>query len=244
MIGLVEIFLIAVSLALDAFAVSVSSGISIPGFGPRQAVKMGLWFGTFQFLMPLLGWLLGSSVSQYIEAVDHWVAFGLLAVIGGSAIGMTSLVFYVLVYMAANLAVFGVLSAVEQHSGGRVSLEDYNGFSRTNPRLALLMTLALFSLAGIPPFAGFFSKFFVFAAAFSGGFHLLVFIALVNTVVALYYYLLIVKAMYITPGDAPIAAFRSDRYTRVSLALCMAGVLLLGIVSAVYDGINAFAFGL
>ena len=79
---MVEIFLIAVSLALDAFAVSVSSGISIPGFGPRQAVKMGLWFGTFQFLMPLLGWLLGSSVSQYIEAVDHWVAFGLLAVIG------------------------------------------------------------------------------------------------------------------------------------------------------------------
>ena len=168
----------------------------------------------------------------------------LLAVIGGTPFGMTSLVFYVLVYMAANLAVFGVLSAVEQHSGGRVSLEDYNGFSRTNPRLALLMTLALFSLAGIPPFAGFFSKFFVFAAAFSGGFHLLVFIALVNTVVSLYYYLLIVKAMYIMPGDALIAAFRSDRYTRVSLALCMAGVLLLGIVSAVYDGINAFAFGL
>ena len=80
---MVEIFLIAVSLALDAFAVSVSSGISVPGFGPRQAVKMGLWFGAFQFLMPLLGWLLGSSVSQYIEAVDHWVAFGLLAVIGG-----------------------------------------------------------------------------------------------------------------------------------------------------------------
>ena len=177
-----------------------------------------------------------SSISQ--------AGYIMLAVIGGSAIGMTSLVFYVLVYMAANLAVFGVLSAVEQHSGGKVSLEDYNGFSRTNPRLALLMILALFSLAGIPPFAGFFSKFFVFAAAFRGGFHLLVFIALINTVISLYYYLLIVKAMYITPSDAPIAAFRSDRYTRVSLALCMAGVLLLGIVSAVYDGINAVAFGL
>ncbi len=107
-----------------------------------------------------------------------------------------------------------------------------------------MMTLALFSLAGIPPFAGFFSKFFVFAAAFKGGFHLLVFIALVNTVVSLYYYLLVVKAMYITPNDAPVAPFRSDRYTRISLALCMAGVLLLGVVSAVYDGINAFAFGL
>ena len=80
---MVEIFLIAVSLALDAFAVSVSSGIAIPGFGWKQAVKMGLWFGAFQFAMPLAGWLLGSSVSGYIEAVDHWVAFGLLALIGG-----------------------------------------------------------------------------------------------------------------------------------------------------------------
>ena len=82
----VEIFLIAVSLALDAFAVSVSSGIAIPGFGWKQAVKMGVWFGAFQFAMPLAGWLLGSSASGYIQAVDHWVAFGLLAVIGGNMV--------------------------------------------------------------------------------------------------------------------------------------------------------------
>ena len=80
---MVEILLIAVSLALDAFAVSVSSGISIPGFGVKQAARMGLWFGAFQFMMPVAGWLLGSSVSQYIETVDHGVAFALLAVIGG-----------------------------------------------------------------------------------------------------------------------------------------------------------------
>ena len=80
---MIEILLIAVSLALDAFAVSVSSGIAIPGFGWRQAAKMGLWFGAFQFGMPLAGWLLGSGVSRYIETVDHWVAFGLLALIGG-----------------------------------------------------------------------------------------------------------------------------------------------------------------
>lgn len=177
-----------------------------------------------------------SSISQ--------AGYIMLAVIGGSALGMTSLVFYVLVYMAANLAVFGVLSAVEQQTGGKVGMEDYNGFYKTNPRLAVGMTLALFSLAGIPPFAGFFSKFFVFAAAFEGGFRWLVFIALINTVISLYYYLLIVKAIYITPNDTPIAAFRTDRCTRVGLAVCMAGVLLLGAVSAVYDGINLFAFGL
>lgn len=98
-----------------------------------------------------------SSISQ--------AGYILLAVIGGTPFGMTSLVFYVLVYMAANLAAFGVIASVEQHSGGKVAIEDYNGFYRTNPRLTVAMTLALFSLAGIPPFAGFFSKFFVFAAA-------------------------------------------------------------------------------
>ena len=83
---MIAIFLIAVSLALDAFAVSVSSGIAVPRFGWRQAVKLGCYFGGFQFIMPLVGWFLGSSVSRYILAVDHWVAFGLLALIGGRMI--------------------------------------------------------------------------------------------------------------------------------------------------------------
>jgi NADH-quinone oxidoreductase subunit N len=107
-----------------------------------------------------------------------------------------------------------------------------------------VMTLALFSLAGIPFFAGFFSKFFIFAAAFREGFHLLVFIALINTVISLYYYLLIVKAMYITPNDEPIAPLRSDGYMRASLVVCLAGVVLLGLVSAVFEGVGIFSFGM
>lgn len=83
---LIYILLIAVSLALDAFAVSVSSGISVPGFSWREAMKMGCWFGFFQFAMPMVGWLLGTGVSLYIAAVDHWIAFGLLALIGGKMV--------------------------------------------------------------------------------------------------------------------------------------------------------------
>ena len=123
-------------------------------------------------------------------------------------------------------------------------MDDYNGLYRTNPKLAVTMTLALFSLAGIPPFAGFFSKFFIFASAFEEGFHVLVFIALINTVISLYYYLLVVKAMFITPNDSPIATFRSDCGTRISLVLCLAGVIALGLVSSVFDGISLFSFGL
>ena len=81
-----EILLIAVSLAMDAFAVSISAGIAVPGFGPRQAARIGAWCGFFQFAMPLIGWFLGSSVRDYIEAVDHWIAFALLALIGGHMI--------------------------------------------------------------------------------------------------------------------------------------------------------------
>ena len=112
---MVEIFLIAVSLALDAFAVSVSSGISIPGFGPRQAVKMGLWFGTFQFLMPLLGWLLGSSVSQYIEAVDF-----ALSVTGGLVGRRLGCLFQRRAELTGGLVLIaiGVKILIEHLSGG------------------------------------------------------------------------------------------------------------------------------
>ena len=176
-----------------------------------------------------------SSISQ--------AGYIMLAVISGNAQGMTSLVFYVLVYIAANLGAFGVINVIEQKAG-KIEMNDYNGLYQSNPKLSFLLTLALFSLAGIPPFAGFFSKFFIFAAAFSEGFYLLVFIALVNTIISLYYYLRIVKAMYIIPNDKPIAYFSSDCSTKISLAICTAGILALGIISAVYDGLNLYAFGM
>ena len=166
-----------------------------------------------------------------------------LGIMGGTSQGMTALVFYLFVYMAANLGAFAVLHVVEQNSG-KIGMDDYNGLYQTNPKLAFLMTLCLFSLAGIPPFAGFFSKFFIFMAAFNAGFHLLVFLALVNTIISLYYYLLIVKAMYINPNEQPIANFKSDCGTRAALAICTAGVILLGIASVVYNYIDGFSYGL
>lgn len=176
-----------------------------------------------------------SSISQ--------AGYILLGIVSGTPQGMTSLVYYVLIYLFSNLAVFTVITIVALRAR-KYTLDDYNGLYGTNPKLAFLMTLALFSLAGIPPFAGFFSKFFIFAAAFRSGFHLLVFIALVNTVLSLFYYLKIVKAMYINKSDDPVAAFRSDNYTRASLAICTLGILALGIAGIVYQSIDKFSFGL
>ena len=126
-------------------------------------------------------------------------------------------------------------------------MEGYNGLYKTNPRLAFLMTLALFSLGGIPPFAGMFSKFFVFMAAVKGASisttagslaYAVVFIALVNTVVSLYYYLLIVKAMYIKHNENPLPTFKSASSTKLALAICTTGILLFGVCSMVYEWID------
>ena len=179
-----------------------------------------------------------SSISQ--------AGYIMLAVLGNSQMGIAALTYYVLVYVAANLAVFTVINVVEHRSelGRQPAIADLNGCYQTNPKLSFLLTLALFSLAGIPPFAGMFSKFFVFmAAAEQGSFaaYFVVFIALINTVVSLYYYLLIVKAMYITKTDRPLATFRSDEGTRIALGVCTVGVALFGVCSCVFDWIAAAA---
>ena len=175
-----------------------------------------------------------SSISQ--------AGYIMLAVVGNSQMGVAALSYYVLVYIVANMAVFTVINVVEQQNGGRTDMAAYNGFYQTNPKLSFLMTLALFSLAGIPPFAGMFSKFFVFMAAAEQGSaaaYFVVFIALVNTVISLYYYLLIVKAMYITKTDTPLPTFVSDRNTKTALGVCTAGIALFGIVSCIYNWIAA-----
>jgi NADH-quinone oxidoreductase subunit N len=176
-----------------------------------------------------------SSISQ--------AGYILLAIISGSAMGMASLVYYVLVYMFSNLAAFGVLSVIEERTG-KVQLDEYNGLYQTNPRLSFVMMIALFSLAGIPPFAGFFSKFFVFSAAAAQGYYVLVFIALLNTIISLYYYLLVIKAMFLNKSENPIDAIKSDFHVKLSLVICTLGILLVGLFSTIYTQIASLSFGM
>ena len=181
-----------------------------------------------------------SSISQ--------AGYIVLAIVGNSALSVTALSFYVLIYVVANMAVFTIISAVEEHNNGTVMMDSYNGFYQTNPKLAFLMTLALFSLGGIPPFAGMFSKFFIFMAAVQDAdlstsvgtwAYIVLFIALINTVISLYYYLLIVKAMYIKKSDNPLPTFKSHANTKLALAVCTAGVVLFGVCYMVFDWIHA-----
>lgn len=176
-----------------------------------------------------------SSISQ--------AGYIMLGVVANAPVGVAALSYYVLVYIFSNLAAFGVIQAVENASG-KLLISDYNGLYKTNPRLSFAMMLAMFSLGGIPPFAGFFSKFFIFSAALQEGsvaMYVLVLIALINTIVSLYYYLLVVKAMFINTNDAPIASFKSHWSERAGLLICVAGILVAGLISSVYVYLNAAA---
>lgn len=170
-----------------------------------------------------------SSVSQ--------AGYIMLGIISGNALGFASLMFYILVYVVSNLGAFAVIQTIEDNTG-KVNMDEYNGLHKTNPWLSVSMTLAMFSLAGIPPFAGFFSKILIFTsvcALNSVALYVLVFIALVNTVISLYYYLCVVKAMWISHEEPVIGEFKSTAVAKLGLGICIAGILLFGLVSPIYQ---------
>jgi NADH-quinone oxidoreductase subunit N len=166
------------------------------------------------------------------------VGFMMLGFMNNGAMGMNTIIYFMLIYGLSNLAVFGVLSIVT-NATGKESMDDLNGFYSTNPRLSLIMLLALFSLAGIPPLSGFFGKLFLFTAAASKGMYILVLIAVLNTIISLYYYLLVVKAMFIDKNETPITKLSSTFYEKLAFAICLAGVIIIGFASPVYDYIQS-----
>jgi len=168
--------------------------------------------------------------------------FMLMGIINAEELGVATVVFFLLVYVFSNLGAFGVVQAISSETG-KESMESYTGLYRTNPKLALTLLLALFSLAGIPPLAGFFGKFFLYAAAASKGYYLLVFLAVVNVTISLYYYLLPVRAMFLRKSEDAIPYFKSKTMMRAGLVLAVLGILVLGLYSPLYNYIVELSKG-
>lgn len=170
-----------------------------------------------------------SSISQ--------AGYIMLGVMAGDALGLASLMFYVFVYVVSNLGAFLVINTIEENTG-YLDMDDYNGLHKTNPWLSFAMTLAMFSLAGIPPFAGFFSKILIFTSVTSTNswaLYMLVLVALINTIISLYYYLMVVKAMWISPDEPKVGVVRTFRCEKVGLWLCVAGIIFFGLVPFIYQ---------
>ena len=213
--------------------------------------KIAVLWSEVLYIIIILTITLGNLFAMRQQNLKRFLAFSsisqagfiLLGIIGQSQLGMTTVIYFVLVYIFSNLAAFGVVGIISNRTG-KENIDDYDGLYRTNPKLSLVMMLALFSLAGIPPLAGFFGKFFLFTAATKQGYYILVLIAVVNTIISLYYYLLVIKAMFLNSSDQPIKKFSSDGYTRLGLLLCSAGIIVVGFTSIIYEMIFNLSFGL
>lgn len=241
--------------------VNITSFLSVVSKGAAVFILVIVLFTVFPgitevwqktvYVVAILTMTIGNLFAIRQQNLKRFLAFSsisqagyiLLGFIGGNELGMASVIYYVLVYVFSNLGAFGVVTAIS-NATGKENMEDYNGLYRTNPGLSLAMTLALFSLAGIPPVAGFFGKFFLFTAAAQKGFYMLVLIAVLNTIVSLYYYLLVVKAMFMNRNEQPITRFRSDVATRLALGICIAGIVITGFASTIFEIIRSLSFGI
>jgi NADH-quinone oxidoreductase subunit N len=240
--------------------VNITSFLSVISKGAAVFILMIILFKVFPviiltwqktlFVTSVLTMTIGNLFAIRQQNLKRFLAFSsisqagyiLLGLIGGNQLGMASVIYYVLVYIFSNLGAFGVVTAISNASG-KENIDDYNGLYHTNPGLSLIMTLALFSLAGIPPVAGFFGKFFLFTAAAQKGFYLLVLIAVLNTIISLFYYLLVVKAMFINKSENPVAKFSLDFPTRLALGICVAGIFVTGFASIIFEAIKNLSFG-
>lgn len=241
--------------------INITSYLSVISKGAAAFILVIVMFTVFKELAPVyknmiylvavLTMTIGNLFAMRQKNMKRFLAFSsiaqagfiLLGILGTNRMGMTSVVYFVLVYIFSNLGAFGVVAAISAKTG-KESMDDYDGLYLTNPKLSLLMMLSMFSLAGIPPVAGFFGKMFLFTSAASGGYYWLVFIAVLNATISLYYYLLVVKAMFINKSEHPIASFQSDGYTKIGLMLCALGIFVLGFWSQVYEFINNLTFGI
>ena len=203
-----------------------------------------MWYNIL-FLTIVLTIIVGNLFAIRQDNIKRFLAFSSITQVGyillglsaGNQMGTTATIYFLMVYIFSNLGAFGVIGLVSAHAK-KENISDYKGFYKTNPFLGWIITISLFSLAGIPPTAGFFGKMFLVTAGASHGNYILVIVAALNMIISLYYYLRVVKAIFIDPNDAPIEKVNESFSAKLALILCMIGVVATGFASCIYEYIN------
>lgn len=206
-------------------------------FGPMN----GEWYNLL-LVLSLATMIIGNLFALRQQNMKRFLAFSsiaqvgfiLIGIMGQSIQGSSAVIFFVMVYVFSNLGAFAVVSLVSAATG-KENMDDYKGFYRTNPLLSWVLTLSLFSLAGIPPTAGFFGKFFLLLAGAGKGNFWFIAIAAMNMVVSLYYYLKVIRAIFMDANEQPIEKIRAGWQPGIAMLICVAGILVTGIASGVYN---------
>lgn len=206
-----------------------------------------VWYNLL-FMLSVITMIIGNLFALRQQNMKRFLAFSsiaqvgfiLIGISGGGQNGISSSVYFVLVYIFSNLGAFGAVQLISSFSG-KETINDYKGLYQTNPLLSWVLTISLFSLAGIPPTAGFFGKFFLLSSGAEKGNYILITIAALNMIVSLYYYLRVVRAIFMEKNEQPIATIQGSIYEKTGLIICVAGIIAVGLYSHFYEYIYALS---
>jgi NADH-quinone oxidoreductase subunit N len=163
------------------------------------------------------------------SSIAH-AGYALIGLVALSEFGAASLVFYLIAYVVTNLAAFAVVILFARAAGSE-EIADYAGLSRRSPGLALVLLVAFLSLAGMPPLVGFAAKFYVFAAAVRSGWIWLAFVGVLNAIIGLYYYLVVLKVVYLYRSDDEGLQIPVPRPQAIALLVCVFAIIFIGTLS-------------
>lgn len=208
---------------------------------------LGFWYNMLMILS-VATMIIGNLFALRQQNVKRFLAFSSIAQVGfillgisaNSIAGRSAVIYFVLVYIFSNLAAFGVASAIASKTG-KERIDDLKGLYQTNPFLSWILALSLFSLAGIPPTAGFFGKLFLITAGASKGTYVFITIAALNMIISLFYYLKVVRAVFMEKNEQPVEKVQVGNTEKLALVLCGAAIVLLGLLSWVYDYIETIS---
>jgi NADH-quinone oxidoreductase subunit N len=203
-----------------------------------------LWY-TMLVILAVATMVIGNLFALRQQNIKRFLAFSSIAQVGFILVGMTggdqmavsSVVYFILIYVFSNLAAFGVASVITEKTG-KENINDYNGLYKTNPFLGWILALALFSLAGIPPVAGFFGKLFLLTSGGSKASFWFITVAALNMVISLYYYLRVIRAVFMAKNDNPIEHISPSLPVKLGLIICGIGILAIGLMSWIFDYIQ------
>ena len=235
---------------------AVTSFLSVISKGSVSFILLIILFRVFQpmeeiwynmlVVLSILTMVTGNLFALRQQNIKRFLAFSSIAQVGfilvgmsgGKEMGTAAVVFFILVYVFSNLAAFGVAAVISSQTG-KESIADYRGFYKTNKFLGWILTLSLFSLAGIPPTAGFFGKLFLLTSGGAKGTYWFIAVAALNMIISLYYYLRVVRAVFMDNNDNPMEHIRPAAPVRLGLVICASGIVFTGLLSWIFDYIQS-----
>ncbi len=238
--------------------IAATSFLSVISKGAVAFIFMATLYKVFQpmhevwynlvMILSIATMVIGNLFALRQQNIKRFLAFSSIAQVGfilvgissNSIEGTTAVIYFILIYMFSNLAAFGVAAAISSQIN-KENIDDYKGLYQTNPFLSWVLALALFSLAGIPPTAGFFGKLFLLTAGASKGSYFFITVAALNMIVSLFYYLRVVRAVFMEKNEQPIEKIKIDPSAKLGLTICTAGIVLTGLLGWIYDYIHSLS---